>query len=98
MSLYSLKFTKLSYKEWSRLDSTIKVQFQKKLKKILQNPRIDANKLSGYENIYKIKLRSSGYRLAYEVKEKEIVVIVLKIGKRDKFYNLFQNTIQTKAE
>jgi mRNA-degrading endonuclease RelE of RelBE toxin-antitoxin system len=24
--------------------------------------------------------------LAYEVKDKEIVVIVLKIGKRDKFY------------
>jgi mRNA interferase RelE/StbE len=88
MSLYKLKFTNLSIKEWDKLDSTIKIQFHKKLKSILENPKIENNKLSGYDNIYKIKLKSSGYRLAYEVKEEEIVVLVLKIGKRDKFYKL----------
>ncbi len=91
MSLYELKFTKLSYKEWKKLDTTIKVQFQKKLKSILKNPKIPSNKLSGYENIYKIKLKSSGYRLAYEVKDKEIIVLVLKIGKRDKFYDILKD-------
>ena len=33
---------------------------------------------------YKIKLRTAGYRLAYEVIDEEIVVYVLAIGKRDK--------------
>ena len=36
-------------------------------------------------------LRSSGFRLAYEVKDEEIVVLVLKVGKRDKFYETLQN-------
>ena len=88
MSLYKLKFTNYSIKEWDKLDTTIKIQFHKKLKSILVNPKNNKNKLKGYDNIYKIKLKSSGYRLAYEVKEKEIVVLVLKIGKRDKFYKL----------
>ena len=36
-----------------------------------------------YENIYKIKLRSSGFRLAYEVKDLEIIVYVVSVGKRE---------------
>jgi len=87
MNLYKLKFTKSSYKEWNRLDYTIKLQLQKKLKKRLENPRVESDKLRGYKDIYKIKLKSSGFRLAYEVKDNEIIIIVLKIGKRDKFYN-----------
>ena len=80
---YKLKFTKYSNKEWKKLNATIVTQFKKKLKERLQNPKIPKDKLSGYENIYKIKLRSSGFRLAYEVKEEEIVVLVLSVGKRE---------------
>ncbi len=83
MIWYKLKYTKHSYKEWNKLNSTIKVQFQKKLKERLSNPRVLKDKLSGYENIYKIKLRSLDYRLVYEVKDKEIVVFVLRVGKRE---------------
>ena len=52
------------------------------------NPKVEKDKLSGYENVYKIKLRTVGYRLAYEVKDEEIVVLVLSVGKRenDKVY------------
>ena len=72
-------------KEWDKLGSTVKEQFKKKL----ENPKVEKDKLSRYENIYKIKLKDAGYRLAYEVKDKEIVVLVLSISKRekDKIYN-----------
>ena len=86
MSLFKLKFTKESNKEWQKLDNSIKTQFHKKLKERLQNPKVPSAKLSGYENVYKIKLKSSGFRLAYEVKEREIIILVLKIGKRENFY------------
>ncbi len=92
MSSYSLKFTPFAKKEWDKLDNSIKVQLHKKLKQRLQNPKIAHDKLNGYENIYKIKLRSAGFRLAYEVKEQEIVVLVLKIGKRDPFYENLQKS------
>ena len=65
------------------LNQSIKLQFHKKLKERLENPRVPKDKLSGYENIYKIKLRSSGFRLAYEVKDNEIVVYVVSVGKRE---------------
>ena len=71
-------------KEWSKLGSTIKEQFKKKLEERLENPKVEKDKLSGYENVYKIKLRILGYRLAYQVKDEEIVVLVLSVGKREK--------------
>ena len=87
MSLYKLNFTKLSKKEWDKLDKSIKMQFQKKLSERLENPRILADKLSGFDNVYKIKLKSSGFRLAYEVKDDVVIIVVIKVGKRDKFYD-----------
>ncbi len=84
MMNYNLEFKPKALKEWDKLNSTIKEQFKKKLKERLETPRIEKDKLSGYENIYKIKLRTAGYRLAYEVKDEEIVVLVLSVGKREK--------------
>ena len=78
---YKLKFTDISNKEYKKLNSTIQEQFKKKLKERLKNPRVQKDKLSGYENVYKIKLRSSGFRLAYEVKDEQILVLVLSVGK-----------------
>lgn len=84
---YSLKFNPKALKEWNRLDSSITEQFKKKLKERLIEPRVLKDRLSGFENVYKIKLRAVGYRLAYEVIDSEIVVLVLKIGRRDKIYD-----------
>ncbi|MBS9782369.1 MAG: type II toxin-antitoxin system RelE/ParE family toxin [Arcobacter sp.] len=81
---YNLEFLPKALKEWNKLNSTVKEQFKKKLKERLENPKIQKDKLLGYENIYKIKLKNLGYRLAYEVKDKEIIVLVLSVGKREK--------------
>lgn len=80
---YNLEFKPQALKEWSKLASTIKEQFKKKLEERLENPKVEKDKLSGYENVYKIKLRSSGFRLAYEVKDLEIIVYVVSVGKRE---------------
>lgn len=81
--IYLLDFHPKALKEWKKLNNSIKVQFQKKLKERLENPRIIKDKLSGYENMYKIKLKNIGYRLAYEVKDDEIIVFVISVGKRE---------------
>lgn len=52
-------------KEWPKLGSTVREQLKKKLATILVNPRIEANRLLALPDCYKIKLRSSGYRLVY---------------------------------
>lgn len=86
---YLLDFHPKALKEWHKLNATTKLQFHKKLKERLSNPRIAKDKLSGYENVYKIKLRTIGYRLAYEVQDTKITVYVITVGKREnnKIYN-----------
>jgi mRNA interferase RelE/StbE len=81
---YKLKFVPSALKEWKGLGQTVKDQFKKTLQKRLENPHVPNSKLSGWPNIYKIKLRSAGYRLVYEVDDREIVVLVLAVGKREK--------------
>ena len=41
-------------------------------------------KLSGHPDRYKIKLRSVGYRLVYEVRDQQVLVLVIAVGKRDR--------------
>ncbi|MEA3333890.1 MAG: type II toxin-antitoxin system RelE/ParE family toxin [Pseudomonadota bacterium] len=81
---YSLRFKHEALKEWRKLDYSIKSQFKKKLKERLQNPSIPADKLSGRKNRYKIKLRTAGYRLVYEVRKSALIIVVIAVGKREK--------------
>lgn len=50
----------------------------------MENPKVPGDKPSGYNAVYKIKLRSAGYRLAYEVVDEELLVYVLAAAKREK--------------
>ena len=81
---YGLKFVSTALKEWKKLDRPIQLQFKKKLEERLEQPHVPSSKLHGFPNHYKIKLRASGYRLVYKVEDKEICVIVIAVGKREK--------------
>jgi mRNA interferase RelE/StbE len=81
---YELGFLEEALKEWRRLDNTIREQLKKKLVEVLENPRIPSAKLSGHSDRYKIKMRSVGYRLVYEVRDHELIVLVIAIGKRER--------------
>ena len=81
--IYNLEFLEEAKREWEKLNPTIRQQLKKKLVQILENPRISKNQLSGSKNRYKIKLRSIGYRLVYEVIDQEVVVLVVAVGRRE---------------
>ena len=81
---YELEFKKSALKEWKKLGATIQTQFKKKLTEILDHPHITSAKLSGANDLYKIKLRQAGYRLVYEVDDEIVTVTVISIGKREK--------------
>ncbi|MDD7425031.1 MAG: type II toxin-antitoxin system RelE/ParE family toxin [[Actinobacillus] rossii] len=90
---YSLKFHEKALKEWKKLGEPIKTQLKKKLAERLENPHVQADRLSRFSTaLYKIKLRSVGYRLVYEVNDDEITVLVLSVGKRDKL-QVYENAI-----
>ncbi len=81
---YKLVFKVDAKKEWDSLDSTVRSIFAKKLKERVQQPRVESSRLSGMKDCYKIKLRRAGFRLVYQVRDKELVVSVVAVGKREK--------------
>jgi len=81
---YDLEFDVRARKEFQRLDGALQVQFARKLKERLAQPRVEKDKFSGMPDCDKIKLRAAGYRLVYRVFDQRVVVIVIAVGKRER--------------
>ncbi len=84
---FTLHFDERALAEWHKLEVQIQKQFKKKLAKLMSgvetpSPRARVSGLGpGY---YKIKQRSSGYRLVYRYEDKKLVILVIAIGKRSR--------------
>lgn len=81
---YNLAFLDEALKEWRKLDDVTREQFKAKLTERLDNPKIPSARLHGARDRYKIKLRNAGYRLVYQVKDLELLVLVVAVGKRER--------------
>lgn len=88
--IYSIEFHKQADKEFKKIDGRLQRYFGAVLKKISEDPENFPHKaLGNHDNsqlagCYKIKAKASGYRLVYEIFDKEVRVYVLAVGKRDK--------------
>ncbi|MFZ2869910.1 type II toxin-antitoxin system RelE family toxin [Zavarzinia sp.] len=81
---YELAFLDEALKEWRKLDNVTREQFKAKLVERLENPKIPSARLHGAKERYKIKLRNAGYRLVYQVRDTELLVLVVAVGKRER--------------
>ena len=64
--------------EWEKLPSAIRDQFKKKLAKVIEQPHIPKNMLKGdLAGCYK-----AGVRLIYQVKDDQVVILLITVGKR----------------
>ncbi len=84
MKTYELDFLEDALKEWKKLNATVRDQFAHKLAERLKSPHVPSARLSGMRGCYKIKLRSLGYRLVYQVEDDVLIVLVIAIGKRER--------------
>ena len=94
---YKLTFLPKALKEWKKLDDSISSQFKKKLIERLENPRVAKDKLRSFDDVYKIKLRNLGYRLAYKVDDNEIMIVVIVVGVRykNRVYNILKQRYES---
>lgn len=81
---YELQFLPPALEEWRRLADPVKTQLKRKLEAVLENPRVPKHRLRGAPDRYKIKLRTLGYRLVYDVSDVTVTVTVIAVGRRDK--------------
>lgn len=90
--IYALHFHPEAIKEWNKLDGNIKNQFKKKLAERLHYPHVPGALVRGGANIYKIKLRTAGYRLVDRVDDEKVTVLVVSIGRRGQS-DTYQNAL-----
>lgn len=81
---YSLAFVESALKEWRKLAPGIREALKRKLAERLEQPHVPSARRHGMPDGYKIKLRTAGYRLVYQVDDKVVVVTVIAVGRRDK--------------
>lgn len=81
---YNLEFDARAQREYRKLEPQLRLQFAKKLKERLMQPRVEKDKLTSMADCFKIKLKSAGYRLVYRVMDERVIVLVIAIGKREK--------------
>jgi mRNA interferase RelE/StbE len=81
---FELEFHPSAWREWERLDGSLRAQFKKKLDERLNEPAVPSARILGAPDLYKIKLRTVGYRLVYQLIASKITVLVLSVGKRER--------------
>lgn len=81
---YRLQFLTAAKAEWDKLDGTVQLQFTKVLAKRLEAPRVPKAALASMADCYKIKLRTVGYRLVYQVRDESLVLLTVAVGRRDR--------------
>ena len=88
---YQLAMHPAAEREWAKLDEGIKKRFKLKLtKERLLNPRVPRDALHGAPDLYKIKITTPQYRLAYHVDDARRVLTIMAISTRDDVYALLQ--------
>ena len=88
MILYSLAIHPAAEKEWARLDNSVKSRFKSKLSQRLKQPRIPTAALSGAPDLYKIKITTPQFRLAYLVDDVARKLTIMAVTTRDDVYDV----------
>lgn len=83
---YALAFHPQALDEWHKLDASVAQQFKKNLAERLEQPAVASARVSGGPDLYKVKLRTVGYRLVYQVHNQRltVLVLVLAVGRRER--------------
>lgn len=93
---YELVFHPKALAEFKKLDRSTAEQFKAKLKERLEMPCVPHARLRGGRDMYKIKLRTVGCRLVYQVQDDKVLILVLPVGKRER--NAAYKTALERAE
>lgn len=91
---YKLAIHPDAEREWAKLDESIKARFRKKLLgERLARPRVAKDALHGAPDLYRIKITTPQYRLAYHVNDLNHIVTIVAVSTRDEVYDLVQGRL-----
>src|SRR3989344_451168 len=79
--IYTLLFDKQFARDYRKLDKSLQIEGDKKLKRLKENPKEIGKPLKFFPNLYELHLRM--YRIYYVVQESEVKVLVLAVEHKD---------------
>lgn len=85
MTPYRVDFTAAARKEFDKLPKQIAVRLKPAILRLAENPRPPgAKKIVGKKDVY--RLRVGDHRVMYEIRDKVLLVLVVKVGHRREVY------------
>ncbi|SFV58998.1 RelE/StbE replicon stabilization toxin [hydrothermal vent metagenome] len=86
--MYTLNFLNSAKKEFKKLDTVAQKTIKEKLLLLVENPEILKNNIKALKGEYKgkFRLRVHQYRIIFQVKDEELIIIVVRIGHRKEVY------------
>jgi mRNA interferase RelE/StbE len=82
---YTITFAPKAEREFKKLDKAVQRQLQPKIEALAKSPRgHGVEKLSGEDELYRI--RSGDYRIIFQIQDRALVVLLVKIGHRREIY------------
>jgi len=82
--MLSIKFEKDAAMFFKKLDKSIQERIAKKIEELKINPKIGVPLTANLAGLW--KLRSGDYRIIYQIRNQELIVVILKIGHRKNVY------------
>jgi len=83
--IYKIDFTRAARKQFLGFPEQVQIRLEEKIDKLAKDPRPNGvEKLSGLENIYRIRIGK--YRVIYNIQDEVLIVLVVKIGHRKEVY------------
>jgi mRNA interferase RelE/StbE len=86
--MYEVLILNSAAKQLRNFDRHVKIKIVAALDQIAANPFVGEQLKGDLKTVYSYHLQVAGieYRIAYQIKEWEIVVMVMQIGTRENFY------------
>lgn len=86
--MYELHFLSSAKKEFMKLDTQAQKIIKEKLLILTTNPDTLKNNIKALKGEYKgkFRLRINRYRVIFQVKDEELIIIVVRIGHRKEVY------------
>lgn len=86
--MYSLHFLNSAKKEFAKLDTIIQKLIKEKLLLLVENPELLKNNIKPLKGEYKgkFRLRVNQYRIVFQIKDEELIIIIVRIGHRKEIY------------
>ncbi|MFA5233287.1 MAG: type II toxin-antitoxin system RelE/ParE family toxin [Sulfurimonas sp.] len=86
--MYELNFLSSAKKEFAKLDTVAQKIIKEKLLLLVTNPDILKNNIKALKGEYKgkFRLRINQYRVAFQVIDEELIIIVVRVGHRKGVY------------